>query len=216
MGIVGDNGRAAIGHYTAAEVARLAGVSPKRIGSWARYGIIPSVSRKPRIYAYADAGEAVLAHYLIEQKLKPKDIRGIVERLRERFGDWPLATAPLEHEGRLVVIREGDDLLIDAVDHPEHQVAAGTFLNLKQVRQALEHGGWVAIKSPREHIEVDPERISGQPVVRGHRVSTETVAELAKRPEGMVVLRDDFALTEQEIREAVGYEEDVEKALAAA
>ena len=29
-----------IGYYTAAEVSRLAGVSSRKIGSWARYGII--------------------------------------------------------------------------------------------------------------------------------------------------------------------------------
>jgi hypothetical protein len=39
------------------------------------YGIIPSVSQKPRLYSYADAGEAVLARYLIEQGRKPKEIR---------------------------------------------------------------------------------------------------------------------------------------------
>ena len=210
-----DDRPEAIGHYSAAEVARLAGVSARRIGSWARYGIIPSVSTRPRIYSYADAGEAVLARYLIEQKRSPKDIRGIVERLRKQYGPWPLATAPLEHEGRLVVVREGDDMLIDAVDHPGHPVAAATFIDLREVRNALERGGWVAIKKPRKHIEVDPERLSGQPVVRGRRVSTETVAELAQRPEGRALLLDDYGLTEEEIEEAVEYDDDIAKALAA-
>lgn len=206
---------AAIGAYSAAEVARLAGVSTRRVGSWARYGIIPSVSQKPRVYSYADAGEAVLVRYLLEQGLKPKDIRGIVERLRERFGTWPLATAPLEHEGRLVVVRENGDLLIDAVDHPEHRVAAGTFLNLQQVRQALEQGGWVAIKHPRDHIQVDPDRLSGRPTIRGRRVSTDMVAELAERAEGRELLRDEYGLTDDEIDQAVQYEADVREALAA-
>jgi uncharacterized protein (DUF433 family)/DNA-binding transcriptional MerR regulator len=207
---------AAIGSYTAADVARLAGVSTRRIGSWARYGIIPSVSpKKPRLYSYADAGEAVLARYLIEQGRKPKEIRQMVERLREEYGEWPLATAPLEHEGRLIVTREEGRVLIDAVDHPGHHVAAGTFVDLKQVRHALERGGWVAIRRPREHIQVDPERLSGQPVVRGRRVSTETVADLAQRPEGRALLVEDYGLTDEEITEAVEYESDVSEALAA-
>jgi uncharacterized protein (DUF433 family) len=207
---------AAIGHYSAAEVARLAGVSPRRIGSWARYGIIPHISRRPNVYSYADAGEAVLARYLIDQGLRPREIREIVEGLRKTYGDWPLATAPLEHEGKLVVTREKDGLLFDAVEHPGHQVAAGTFLNLQEVRHALERGGWVALSKDRQHIQVDPERLSGQPVVRDRRISTEVVADLAKRPEGRDLLREDYGLTEDEIREAVEYEEDVEKALAAA
>jgi uncharacterized protein (DUF433 family)/DNA-binding transcriptional MerR regulator len=205
----------AIGHYSAGEVSRLAGVSPRRIGSWARYGIIPSVSRKPRVYSYADAGEAVLVRYLLDQRLKTKEIRGIVERLREQYGDWPLATAPLEHEGRLVVTRDGDDFLIDAVDHPGHHVAAGTFLNLSEVRSALERGGWVAWRKPREHIQVDPDRLSGQPVIRDRRVATETVANLAQRPEGMALLKEDYGLSDDEIREAVEYEADVAEALVA-
>lgn len=205
----------AIGHYSAAEVARLAGVSPRRIGSWARYGIIPSVSQKPRVYSYADAGEAVLVRYLLEQGVTTSTIRLIVLGLRERHGRWPLANAPLEHDGAFLVTREGDEVFFSAAV-PDQQVAAGTFLNLKQVRSALERGGWVAIQTPREHIEVDPERLSGQPVVRGHRVSTETVAELAKRPEGRALLREDYQLTDEEITDAVEYEADVERALAAA
>jgi len=210
-----DTQPAAIGSYTATDVARLAGVSTRRVGSWARYGIIPSVSQRPRLYSYADAGEAVLARYLIEQGRKPKEIRRMVERLREKYGEWPLATAPLEHEGRLIVTRAGDEILIDAVDHPGHHVAAGTFVDLKQVRHALERGGWVAIKRPRAHIQVDPERLSGQPVIRDRRVSTETVADLAKRPEGRALLKADYGLTEDEIREAVEYERDVSEALVA-
>ena len=153
--------------------------------------------------------------YLLEQRLKTKEIRGIVERLREQYGDWPLATAPLEHEGRLVVTREGDDFLIDAVDHPGHHVAAGTFLNLSKVRSALERGGWVAWRTPREHIQVDPDRLSGQPVVRDRRVATETVANLAQRPEGIALLKEDYELSDDEIREAVEYEADVAEALVA-
>lgn len=90
----------AIGHYSAKEVGRLAGVSARKIGSWSRYGIIPRVSTKPNVYSYADAGEAVLVRYLLDQKVPTKQIREIVENLREEYGQWPLAVAPLEHAGR--------------------------------------------------------------------------------------------------------------------
>jgi uncharacterized protein (DUF433 family) len=62
---------------------------------------------------------------------------------------------------------------------------------------------------------VDPERLSGQPVVRNRRVSTETVADFARRDEGLALLREDYGLTEDEFREAVEYERDVSEALAA-
>lgn len=213
------NGReerpAAIGHYSAGEVARLAGVSPQKIGSWGRYGIIPRISRRPSVYSYADAGEAVIARYLIEQGVKPKKVREMVERLRARFGEWPLARAPLEHEGGLVVMREGDKVLVDVVDHPDQQVEEGTFLSLTEVREALERGGWVAFDTPRPHIQVSPHRLSGRPTIRDRRLPTTMVAELAERPEGRTLLRTEFGLTEEEIDEAVGYEADVAEALAA-
>jgi len=204
----------AIGHYSAAEVGRLAGVSSRRVGQWARYGIIPSVSKKPRIYSYADAGEAVLVRYLVAQGLRPRDVRLIVENLREEYGSWPLASAPLHHDGKLVVEKKGRDIFISALK-PGHEVIAGTLIDLKAVRAALERGGWVTLESPRKHIAVDPEWLSGRPTIRGRRIATETVAELAARPEGRDLLMEDFELTEDEIADAVAYENDVKKAVAA-
>jgi uncharacterized protein (DUF433 family)/DNA-binding transcriptional MerR regulator len=204
---------AAIGRYSATEVGRLAGVSAQRIGQWARVGIIPSVSHQPRVYSYADAGEAVLVRYLVQQGLRPRDVREIVENLRKRYGAWPLAHAPLEHDGRLVVVREGKEMFFSAAT--DHEVIAGTLIDLKAVRAALERGGWVAYHHPRDYVEVDPERLSGRPTVRGRRIATEVVADLAQRPEGRDILRDDFGLSDDEIDDAVGYEADVREATAA-
>jgi uncharacterized protein (DUF433 family) len=207
---------AAIGHYSASEVARLAGVSGKRIGSWARYGVVPRVSRNPSVYSYADAGEAVIARYLIEHGAKPKRIAEMIERLREKYGEWPLARAPLQHEGGLIVMRDEEGgVLVDVIDLPDHQVEEGTFLSLTDVREALERGGWVALNTPRQHIQVDPHRLSGRPTIRDRRVPTAMVAELAERQEGRALLRTEFGLTDEEIDEAVGYEADVAEALAA-
>ena len=210
---MGDQKAASIGHYSAAEVARLAGVSARRIGSWARYGIIPSVSKRPRVYSYADAGEAVLVRYLVEQKFPTRKIRLIVENLRRDYGQWPLAAAPLQHDGRLAVIEKDGKVWIDAADNYEQRVMGKTLLDLKAVRSALEHGGWIGYQTPRKHIQVDPDRLSGQPVVRDRRIATETVADLASRPEGRELLLKDFQLTDEEIDEAIAYEADVNKAL---
>jgi uncharacterized protein (DUF433 family)/DNA-binding transcriptional MerR regulator len=204
----------AIGHYSAYEVARLAGVTPRRIGQWARYGIIPFRHQSRRVYSFADAAEAVLAHYLVEQGLMPRDVRAIVTNLRERFGSWPLAAAPLEHEGRLVVLREGPNLYIDVLKHVEQEIIVGT-VDLTAVRDALGRGGWVALRHPHEHIEVNPERLSGRPTIRGRRISTETVASLATRDEGLELLYEDFGLTREQIEDAVAYEAEVIEAIAA-
>lgn len=203
----------AIGHYSAREVARLAGVSPSRIGQWARRGVIPSTSHSRRVYSYADAGEAVLAHYLVEQGLRIGEVREAVTNLRDRFGSWPLATAPLGHQGRLVVLREGPELYVDVVANPEQEIIVET-VDLVAVRDALARGGWVALHTQREHIEVNPDRLSGRPTVRGRRISTETVAALAEREEGLELLYEDFGLTREQIQDAVAYEADVNEAIA--
>lgn len=190
---------------------RRSGSAPGRVTGSSR-----ASRRKPNVYSYADAGEAVIARYLIAQGAKPKKVREMVERLREEFGEWPLARAPLEHEGGLVVMRDKDGMvLVDVVNHPDNQVEEGTFLSLTQVREALERGGWVAFDTPRPHIQVDPDRLSGRPTIRGRRVPTAMVAELAEQPDGRALLGTEFGLTEEEIEEAVEYEADVEKAFAA-
>ena len=153
--------------------------------------------------------------YLIEAGARPKRIREMIERLRDEFGEWPLARAPLKHEGGLVVRREKDGVLVDVVNRPGHQVEEATFLSLTEVREALSRGGWVALKTPRPHIQVTPHRLSGRPTIRDRRVPTAMVAELAERQEGRMLLRTEFGLTDEQIDEAVGYEADVAEALAA-
>jgi uncharacterized protein (DUF433 family) len=180
------------------------------VGSWARNGIIlPSVSRKPNIYSYADAGEAILAHYLVSEGKRPRDIREIVHALRDKHGPWPLATAPLANDGKMVLIKDPERGVWVSVDKPGNEVLGATLLNLKVIRSALGRGGWVAFKNPREHIEVDPDRHSGDPVIRGRRIATSRVAALAALPDGRQTLRDDFDLTDDEINDAVGYERDL-------
>jgi uncharacterized protein (DUF433 family) len=127
---------------------------------------------------------------------------------------WPLATADLHNDGKLVAVKEKNGVWISALPR-EHTLIAGTFIDLKAVRGALAAGGWVALQTPREHIEVDPERLSGRPTVRGHRIATEVVADMATRPEGRELLTEDFGLTDEEIAEAVAYEADVREAVAA-
>jgi uncharacterized protein (DUF433 family) len=166
------------------------------------------------VYSYADAGEAVLVRYLIGLGYKPREVREVVEQLRKKFGEWPLASAPLEHDGKLLVIKDASGVYI-SVQRPDHEVIAGTLIDLRAVRAALERGGWVSVETQREYIEVDPERLSGRPTIKGRRIATETVADLAQRPEGRALLIEDFGLSEDEIEAAVNYEADVTAAVAA-
>lgn len=206
----------AVGYYTTAETARLSGMSAHRVARWARMGIIRhSISDRPNIYSYADVGEAILAHYLADQGKQPGKIRELVEYLREEYGPWPLAAAPLEHDGPLCVIWDGEEGVHVSADIPGHGVIEKTLLDLKEIRQALSRGGWVSLKHPRTHIEIDPDRHSGEPVIKGRRLSTRRVASLAAEPSGRIALHKDFDLTDAEIDDAVGYERDLAELVAA-
>jgi uncharacterized protein (DUF433 family) len=203
-----------IGQYSTYELARLAGVSPRRAGRWHQMGVFPATGRRRGTFSYADAAEAVLAHYLVDQGLRPGEVARLVVNLRDRYGNWPLTSAPLEHEGRLVVAREERDLYVDVLHHPEQRVIEAT-LDLRKVRDALAHGGWVALRKRRESIEVDPERLAGVPTVRGRRLPTVVVANVAREPDGRAILRSEYDLSRREIDEALAYEEDVREAIAA-
>jgi uncharacterized protein (DUF433 family) len=165
-------------------------------------------------YSYADVGEALLAHYLLEHLgVSLKRVGRIVRRLHERYGEGPLLTAPLRHDGRFIVVYEGDELVFSA-EQPDQGVLERT-LDLQQLRTALAHGGWVALREPRPHVEVNPGRLAGQPTVRGRGVPTRMVAEIAERPGGRGLLKDEYELSDAEIDDALGYEQDVREALAA-
>ena len=104
------------GHFLAAEVGELAGVSGTTIGQWARWGYIRSSGSdgEPRVYSVEDAAEAAIVGELLVRGVSHADIRRAIARLGEEYGDWPLSEAPLvtaKQNGRTrVVLRERDGL----------------------------------------------------------------------------------------------------------
>ena len=102
------------GHFLAAEVGELAGVSGTTIGQWARWGYIRSSASggEPRVYSVEDVGEAAIVAELLGRGVSHADVRRAIERLGEEYGDWPLSEAPLgtaaERGRSRVVLRERD------------------------------------------------------------------------------------------------------------
>jgi DNA-binding transcriptional MerR regulator len=104
------------GHFLAAEVGELAGVSGTTIGQWARWGYIRSSGSdgEPRVYSVEDVAEAAIVGELLERGVSHADVRRAIARLSEEYGGWPLSEAPLGTttlRGRTrVVLRERDGL----------------------------------------------------------------------------------------------------------
>lgn len=200
------------GWYLAAEVGQLVGVSGDRIGQWARRGYIRS-SRSdgsPRVYSFQDVAEAMAVHELVQRGVPRHEIRRAIANLRDEYGDWPLTAAPLATTtysrglGRESVIyrRDGSHL---AVGRGSGTQAVLTYDDLRDITALLRRGGWAIRELPNvDHIEVDPDRLSGRPTIRHRRLAASKVAELAKSGiPGLRVLRADYELDRPEIEDAV-------------
>jgi uncharacterized protein (DUF433 family) len=78
--------------------------------------------------------------------------------------------------------------------------------NLKEVVELLSRGGWAIRTHPKiTHIEVDPDRLSGRPTIRGRRVPAVLAAQLGRDKEGIRTLHEGYDLTDAEIRDAVDW-----------
>lgn len=193
------------GHYLAHEVGRLAGVSGATIGQWARNGYIRSsqYEGRPRVYSFQDVAEAMVIHELVERGVPYPEIRAHVRQLSERYGsDWPLTQSPvgLATTGRHVVTTEADSIYATGQRGWHLTIDTG---DLREILGLLDRGGWVVRSIPDlRHIEVNPNRLSGRPAIRGTRVPAEMVAQAAERPDGIEVLHEGFDLSDEQIADA--------------
>jgi uncharacterized protein (DUF433 family) len=186
-------------------VGRLAGVSGLTIGQWARRGYIRSSHSDgtPRVYSFQDVAEAMVVHELLERGVRHRDVRGAIESLRERYGhDWPLTHGDLATIGGRVIAEGRSGVGYDVGRRGWQQMHLDE-RDLDRIVNLLSRGGWAARHEPRlNHIEVNPARMSGRPVIRGTRVPAELVAELAEEPGGRETLREGYGLTDSEIDDA--------------
>jgi uncharacterized protein (DUF433 family) len=193
------------GRYLAHEVGRLAGVSGSTIGQWARNGYIRSSQYQgsPRIYSFQDVAEAMVIHELLERSVGYAEIKRQIRELRARYGmDWPLTQSPvgLATAGRHVVTTEGEHIYATGQKGWHLALNAG---DLRNILGLLDRGGWVVRTLPDlQHIEVNPNRLSGRPAIRGTRVAAELVARTAEREDGVETLHEGFGLTNAEIDDA--------------
>jgi uncharacterized protein (DUF433 family)/DNA-binding transcriptional MerR regulator len=210
-GVASDAVQLPRGRYLADEVGRLAGVSGHEIGQWKHHGYIRASRASggyPLVYSYQDVAEAMLVHALRERGIEYGAIRRAIAELRDEFGAWPLSAAKgalrvpaarpdrAGHSSTIVLRRDGHSHDIGAPFATE----VLTDKDLVQVASDLERGGWAARQLPKlRHIEVNPNRLSGQPVVRGKRVPATDAGRLAQTDEGRKLLRSDYALSRAEI-----------------
>lgn len=188
----------------------LAGVSGKRIGQWARYGLIrPTIyeGRPTNRYAFYDVAEAIVVHELQSFGFTYREIHTAIDTARERFPAWPLLNADIgvaRHAidgDRGVIVEKREDHYVET-GRPGGQIVIKPQL-LSLARDMLASGGWLARDLKLERIEVDPAKLGGAPTLRGRRWPVERVARTAADPAGRAILIDDYGLDERDVSESV-------------
>ena len=199
------------GYYLAHEAGWLAGVSGDRVGQWARRGYIRSSvsSRIPRVYSYQDVGEAMAVHELLDRGVPLRKIKRAITMLRSEYGDWPLTEAPIVtaqtrlgsgRVGAALALVRGENLTDLDRDRFQGVLQIG---DLQRIAGDLRRGGWAVREVPDLRcIEVDPDRLSGRPAIRGTRVPAELVARLSRTSEGRRTLKRDYDVSERQILDA--------------
>ncbi len=164
-----------LGHYLAHEAGQLAGVDGDRIGQWSRWGHIrASVSDgDPHVYAFADVADALAVRLLLDAGISLPVIRAAVAHLG---GEHPLARGLHVVDGRMAVERAGG--LEDVFTEQRVFELDGRLDPVALLRS----GGWPALVTGVEDVEVDPARAGGLPCLRGRRVP---VVDAAENPEGL-------------------------------
>lgn len=195
------------GHYLAHEAGRLAGVSGQTVGQWARRGYIRSSQSEttPRVYSYQDVAEAMVVHELRERGVDYAVIKKTIKTLRRASGNgWPLTHGAFGTAHGTVVVKDSGGY-VDIGRIVGHGLAV-TEEDVQRIASDLQRGGWAARELPRlAHIEVDPDRLSGRPVIRGTRVPAELAAELAARPGGREELREGYDVSDHQIDDAIAW-----------
>lgn len=126
----------------------------------------------------------MVVHELVDQDVPLPVLRPVIEALRKEYGDWPLQHVALETFASpdvpvaSLLVREGERRL----ELGEHgwQIVEHALVNPRRVSADLRRGGWAVRQLPDlAHIEINPDRLSGRPAIRGRRVPVALVAELA-------------------------------------
>ena len=214
------------GFYSASQVARLAGVPPATLYDWRRRGIVrPSLQLKEgdtveeEGYSYADLTLIRILRALRERSLDFKEAGIALRHLYGRLGPPGQGWA----NERVYVL--GSKIYVDRPDEWEvtdatrfGQKLSPLFGDLFEELRDLEDGASIVVPLQfRRDIQIDPDVMGGEPVIKGTRLTTSVVAIMLgkyKSIEKLVQLYKPIA--REKLEQAVNYERFLDHTLAAA
>ena len=211
------------GFYSTAQVARLARVPLRTLYEWKDREIIkPSVqvmddnSLIVEGYSYADLTIIRVLRALREDQIDLTSAGVAIRHLWDRLGEPSLGWA----DANVYLV----DNHIYAEKQDEWETTEATRFGQKvetrlfgdffgELREQEEEGSIVVPKDFRVFVEIDPDVMGGQPVVRGTRVPTSILATLKEQGTSVSQLAHLYRpIPEEAIGKAIEYEEYLDKA----
>jgi len=172
------------GFYSTRQVSRLAGIPKRTLYRWKRRGVIsPSVSvidargAKEEGYSYADLAIIKVLNALRIHRLNLRSVVAAFRHLNERFGT---PTSRAWANAHVYVVNR--DVFAQKPDDWETTLATrgGQKAEMKVLGELTEEEGALLVpKQFTQYIEINPEVMDGEPVIKDTRVPTSMLAMLS-------------------------------------
>jgi uncharacterized protein (DUF433 family)/DNA-binding transcriptional MerR regulator len=185
-------------------VARLVGFPPRRLRKWHEVGILqahedPGARGYPRLYSWVDYMKLRAALKLQERGVPTRALRHVLAKLEATVTDWYLV--PLHVWGGRV-LGEFDAALVDVTsDQTMLPFVRDMLVELR------DEGPLGELREFSDIVDMDPAVVSGNPVVRGTRLETRFIAELAKRGVPVDGIARRYELTPAQVQRVIEFDE---------
>ena len=206
------------GFYSTAQVSRLARVPVSTLYDWKAKGIVvPSVAiqRHGLVadygYSYANLTVIRLMRAIRDRKLQLRSASIALHHLFERFGPpgkgW--ADAQVFFVGRRVFAerREPDEWGTTTAEQYGQKVETRLFGDLFHELKEMAEGGSILVpKDYASAVEIDPNIMSGEPVVRDTRIATSVIFMKYAKGKTISELARLFELAQDLVKKVIEYE----------
>lgn len=205
------------GFYSTDQVSRLAGIPKWTLYRWKKMGVIsPSVrvvdaaGNVDEGYSYADLAIIKVLHAL---KLRKLNLRSVVTAFRHLYNRFGVPSEGGWSEAHVYIV--GKDVFAQKPDNWETTLATrgGQKGEMRVLGELVEEEG--ALLVPREfseYVEINPDVMDGEPVIRDTRVPTSLLATLADEGMSVPELADIYApITATAITRGIAFERNIEE-----
>lgn len=211
------------GFYSGVQVARIVQIPIRTLYDWKSRGIVaPSIHVMDNDlkvmdgYSYADLTIIKILRALREDQLDLKRAAIALRHLWERLGppDRGWADAHVYLVGNKIYAEKQDEWETTAATQFGQKVEARLFGDLfEELKRQEEEGDLLVPLDYQKAVEINPDVMGGQPVIRGTRVPTSILAMLKKQGKSLHELaRLYFPIPEQTIEKGIEYEDFLDHA----